>query len=139
MNKLVVNKLLIVFISLVYLLVLLVPYNKFYYTGDEGSQIEGWRPGYIYNDELMLIAFIPFGLVWLLCLTIRNQKARVILRSILLCLILVYFYVGVSGVTMLAQDFLPHFGIYLSCLLLPLVVCYLINRNSLQRHAKNAS
>jgi hypothetical protein len=134
MNKLVVNKLLIVSISLVYLLVLLLPYNQFYYTRDEGSQSEEWRSGYIFNDDLLLYSFLPFGFVWLLCLTIQNKKVHLILRFSLLCLTLVYFYLGVSGITMLAQDFLPHFGIYLSCLLLPLVVCYLINRKSIRLH-----
>lgn len=139
MNKLVVNKLLIFSISLVYLLALLVPYIKFYYNGDERSQSVGWRSGYIYDDKLLLYSFVPFGIIWLLCLIIQNKKVLVILRFSLISLTLIYSYLGVSGATMLAQDFLPHLGIYLSCLLLPLVVCYLINRNSLRLNLKNAS
>ncbi len=130
MKKQFLNKLLAISITTVSLLVLFIPYSLVYYAD---NKVEGWRSAYIFEDLILTLVYTPFFACWFAYMSFKNKLLKTISLVILVAISTLYFVISFLSLLMTVQDFLPYFGIYLSFLLLPLLLIYLINERSLQR------
>lgn len=94
---------------------------------DEFPEDQWWRPSYIWDDPIFLIIYGLFAVLWIAFLFVKQQK---ISKAIIVSLFVVSFCWSallLGAVTFLAQDFIPSFGIYISFLMLPCLIIYLVS------------
>ena len=131
MNKIFLKKVLITLISGVCLLLVLVPYTSVFYVGNNGVEGESWKSSYVLDDVFLTFLYLPFIILWVAYLFLKSKLFKGILKFILIGLSILYFVIAFLNLTMPVQDAIPHLGVYVSIIILPLVFIYLRNDQSL--------
>ncbi|MBL7748978.1 MAG: hypothetical protein JNM19_16180 [Chitinophagaceae bacterium] len=127
MTKQRIHKLLRIGISIIYLLLLTVPYSAVLYPGKEGLNDDGWQYVYVICDLELLLFFLPFAVCWFLYLFVSNGWLKKLLRIALLLLGVIYLFMSFSAMTVIAQDLQPGYGVLLAAALFPRLVVLFIN------------
>lgn len=133
MTKTILNKALIICISIISLLMFLVPYATVFNPADGLAEEEYWQDSYILSDEISIVVYVPFILFWVLHLFLEKGGFRTVVKFILLALSFYYFIVAASNLVMLMQDFEPGIGIFITMLQFPALLWYLINGYQLSK------
>lgn len=110
-------------IGVVCIALLLVPYSTVNEpTFDGGKLVDE----YIFNTTYLLFLFIPFYVLWGISLLVKKRAIKLLLISVLLLLVNVYFLFSCFALFFAAQDYIPRSGLFIADLLYPLVLVYLI-------------
>ncbi len=135
MNQSLLNKLLIATLSVISLVMFMVPYNLIFFREGESSEIDGWKSTYVYDDIILTIIYLPFIVLWFTSLFLKNMSIKRILKGILGILSILYLVIAFLNLTMVAQDVIPYIGVYLSVLIFPLFLGYLMSSRKTSRES----
>lgn len=103
-----------IFISVVVISLTFLPYAfTLKFTGIEDNA--DWGYLYLWEDETLLVMFVPFFLLWPWYL-LQKEKWQII---ILLFLSFCYLGNSLGSLAMLMQDFAPSAGVFLAASLFP--------------------
>lgn len=113
-----------IFISVVVISLMFLPYAfTLKFTGVEDNAEWGYL--YLWEDEVLLMMFVPFFLLWPWYL-LQKKKWQIVILSLLS-----FFYLGNSlgSLALPMQDFIPSAGIILAGSLFPcMVLLYFLTR-----------
>ena len=129
-NRLFLNKFLIAALSVTCLLIFVVPHSLVFYIDDGSTNRNGWKSSYVFDDTVLTIIYSPFFVLWVTYLLLKNNIVKKILGVFLVCLAILYLIIALLSITMISQDVVPHVGVYISILVFPLLIGYLISSKS---------
>jgi hypothetical protein len=133
----ILNKILLILISLATLSIFVFPFCSVFFPGDEN---EGrWMLLFLIEDWVSLLFYLPFTVLWCIYL-VRKRVIKFFIFNFLLAIsAFITFIISFSSVTLIAQDYEPHIGVILSILILPLFVIFVINHGILIKLNQNAN
>ena len=131
----ILNKILLILISLVTLSIFVFPFCSVFFPGDENE--ERWMLLFLIEDWLTLLFYLPFAALWCIFLLRKRVMNFFIFKFLLGISAFISFIISFSSVTMLAQDYEPHIGVILSILIFPLFVIFVINQGVLKKVKQN--
>ena len=129
------NKILLVLISLTCLSIFLLPFASVFDPSDQGE----WVYLYLPEDWFSLLFYLPFVVLWIIYLVWKRIRNFLIFKILLVATAFVSFAVSFLSVGILAQDYVPGWGVFLSLLLFPMLVVFLVNQGILDRAKRKAA
>ena len=133
LNKVFLNKVLIILVCVVCILVFLVPQGYGYKPVNDTAANETREASYITDDLFTLIVYVPFPVLWITFLLVKKNLVKRILKFLLLEISLLYIILSLQAAVFIAQDFKPSYGAFIPILIFPLLVGYFINDGSLKK------
>jgi hypothetical protein len=132
LNKKIIHKILIVLISAIVLFSFFVPYSLVFNPSiDVGNEI--WENSYITDDIILTTLYSIFSIFWLTYLLLNKNTLKIIVRLILILISILFFLSALANLLSISQDLIPRAGIFISIFILPLLICFLINSNRLNK------
>ena len=122
---------------LVYLLLFLVPYSNVSIPDDDLVKDQEWKATYVWQDGILTIIYIPFGLFLCFYFLLKPKPLKNIVKFILIALSLFYFILSLGDLTVPIQDFVPSWGVVISMMLFPIFIIFLISVNLLDKKNKS--
>lgn len=135
MNRSIIQKLLAIAISVICILLFLLPYSEVFFPEEDH---EGWRYAYILNDIILSGIYIPYAVLWILYLAIKNKIARNVLTVLLVALSGLQLFIAFGSVVFIAQDYVPSYGALLALVLPFLSFYYFVNGHMLNKSVKRS-
>lgn len=132
------NKILLVLISLISISIFVVPFGWVFFVGEESGEGH-WKKIYLIEDWMSLIFYLPFVVLWTICLIKTNVLNSGIFKFLLGLTAFVVFAVSVLSSVILAQDYKPSWGVLSSLLIFPLLVGFLISQSILAKAKRNVN
>ena len=118
-----INNYINILIGIVCFVLLLVPYITVNQPTFDGGKLVN---EYILSSNYLLFLFLPFYICWGISLVIKKRFIQLLLISVMLLFVNVYFLTACFILFFAAQDILSNYGVLVSVLLYPLVLAYLI-------------
>ena len=126
MSKSLLHKILLMLVSITSILIFYVPFSLVNYEGSDIPANNGWRPVYLLQDITSSIVYIPFTLLWYICLIVKPRQFRNTYNAVMTMAALTGFIISIQSAVLPVQDYKPYTGVLLSLLIFPLFAVYLI-------------
>ncbi len=127
-----ITKLFIGVITLLLIILAFVPYANVFIP-DEFPEDQWWRPSYVWDDPILSLIYILFALLWIAFLFMKQPKARKAIMVVLMVVSFCWLVLSLGGLALAVQDFDPSYGVFISLLLFPSFITYLIISRILNR------
>src|ERR1700741_1070853 len=115
------NKIVKILITIIFLLLLVLPYSTSFDPARWNDSAEGWHDNFILKNIELMIIYLPFICFWSAYLFLQENLMKIILKYIILCLSFLYCIISLLSFFP-SQDLIPNIGVYISVLLFPLVL-----------------
>ena len=112
-------------ITLLLVILAVVP-HAIVFIPDEFPETQWWRQSYFWSDPILRIIYGLFAVLWVVFFFAKQQRARQVVIASLLIVSFCWLVFSLAVLTLASQDVIPSLGIYISLLLFPGLISYLV-------------
>lgn len=120
-----ITKLFIGVITLLLVILAFVP-QAIVLVPDEFPETQWWHQSYSWSDPIVRIIYVLFAALWVIFFFVKQQWLRKVIIASLLIVSFCWFVFSFAVLVLASQDVIPDIGIYISLLLFPCLISYLV-------------